>query len=126
MIGALKEQINTNILPTIPIIMYGSYYIIPYKDLLLFKENFLPASFNFFKNLLSTIISIDQLNTTIFDTYYNDPEVNTLYVNALGYTYLSTPFKYININNVNVVWLYNYKYKIQNTKYKYEYEYEYK
>jgi hypothetical protein len=102
MINVLEEQINTGILPTIPTIMFGSYYIIPYSDLLLFKENFLPASFNFLKNLLSTINSIDQLNGTIFDTYYNDPEVNSVYVNALGYTYLSTPFKYININNVNI------------------------
>ena len=103
MINVLKEEINTGIKPTIPIIMYGSYYIIPYEDLLLFKENFLPASFNFFKNLLSTINSIDEINTTIFNTFYNDPEVNTVYVNALGYTYLSTPFKYININNINTI-----------------------
>ena len=102
MIVALKEEINTGIIPTIPIIMYGSYYIIPYEDLLLFKENFLPASFNFFKNLLSTVNSIDQINTNIFNTYYTDPEVNTVYVNALGYTYLTTPFKYININNTDI------------------------
>lgn len=99
MILGLKEEINTKIPTTIPNIMYGSYYIIPYEDLLLFKEIFLPASFNFFENSLSVINSVDELNSTIFNSYYDNPTINTVYVNALGYTYLSTPFKYININN---------------------------
>jgi hypothetical protein len=102
MIDALKEQINTGIIPNIEIIMFGSYYIIPYYDLLLFKNNFLPASFNFLTNLLKTINSIDQINTSIFDYYYNDDEVNNIYVNALGYTYLSTPYKYINLDNPEI------------------------
>jgi hypothetical protein len=99
MISGLKEEINTGIPTTIPNIMFASYYIIPYEDLLLFKGIFLPASFNFFEKSLVVIQNVDELNATIFQSYYDNPDVNTVYVNALGYTYLSTPFKYVNINN---------------------------
>lgn len=99
MILSLKNEINTGIKNNTPVILYGSYYIIPYEDLLLFKEEFIPASFNFFANTLEVIKYVDEINTTIFEAYYDNPEINILYVNALGYTYLSTPFKYININN---------------------------
>lgn len=98
MLSQLKIQSNNNIIPQIPIIMYGSYYIIPYADLLLFKEKLLPSSFNFFNSVLTIINSIDQINIAIFNIYYNN-QIGIPYINALGYTYLSTPYKYINIDN---------------------------
>lgn len=98
MLLQLNNQINNNIPPQIPIIMYGSFYIISYADLLLFKEKLLPASFNFSNSVLSIINSINQINGTIFNIYYNEQNVIP-YINLLGYTYLSTPFKYINIDN---------------------------
>jgi len=42
---------------------------------------------------------IDLLNGEIFTTYYTDSNVNDFYKQALNYTYLTTPYKYININN---------------------------
>jgi len=102
MICELKNEISSGIPNVHTIIMYGSYYIIPYQDLLLYKESFNWASFNFNNYPLELINLIDQLNTTIFNTYYNDPKVTTFYKQALNYTYLSTPYKYININN-NIV-----------------------
>ena len=99
MIGQLKNNINHGIPITIDIIDYGSYYILAYQDLLLFKGTFTWASFNFNKYTLQMINPVNQLNSEIFATYYTDPNINDFYKQALNYTYLSTPFKYININN---------------------------
>ena len=103
-IWELKGEIITGIhnIFNESIIMYGFYYIIPYQDLLLYKESFNWASFNFWNQVLQTINSINQINSTIFETYYTDPTVTNFYTQALGYTYLTTPFKYININNTTV------------------------
>lgn len=99
MIGQLKNNINHSIPITIDIIDYGSYYVLAYQDLLLFKGTFTWASFNFNKYTLQMINPVNQLNSEIFATYYTDPNTNIFYKQALNYTYLSTPFKYININN---------------------------
>lgn len=102
MILQLEDKINYSIPLTIDIIDYGSYYILPYQDLLLFKGSFTWASFNFNKYTLEMIKPINQLNSDIFKTFYTDPNTNDFYKQSLNYTYLNTPFKYININN-NVI-----------------------
>ena len=99
MIIQLQNNINSNTPITIQIIDYGSYYVLAYQDLLLFKGIFKWASFNFNLYTLQMINPINQLNSEIFSTYYTNPNTNDFYKQALNYTYLTTPFKYININN---------------------------
>jgi len=99
MITELKNEINTEIKNNYIIIMYGSYYILPYQDLLLYKNTFNWASFNFYNNVIELINTIDKLNSIIFNTYYTDSKVTIFYTQTLNYTYLTTPYKYININN---------------------------
>ena len=99
MILELRDEINNGVPITINPIDYGSYYILPYQDLLLFKGTFDWYSFNFNKYTLQMINPINQLNAEIFQIYYTDPNTTDFYKQALNQTYLSTPFKYININN---------------------------
>lgn len=82
-------------------INYGSYYVIPYQDLLLLEGSFIWASFNFNTKIVNVIENVNALNVSIFDTYYNNPEITDFYKQILGYTYLNTPYKYVNINNTN-------------------------
>lgn len=82
-------------------INYESYYIIPYQDLLLLEGSFKWASFNFNEKIVNVIKNVNSLNISIFDTYYNNPQITDFYKQALGYTYLNTPYKYININNTD-------------------------
>ncbi len=100
-ISEFNLEIKTGIKVYIPI-NYFSFYIIPYYDLLLFKEIFKPASFNFNKINLDMIFNVNNLNLNIFYTYYDDANTNTFYKNALNYSYLSTPYKYINIDNTQI------------------------
>lgn len=95
----LENEIRTGIPIGIQIVYYNSYYIVPYQDLLLFKEKFNWASWNFNSEVLDIISTINKLNSIIFTTYYTDPKVNVFYTQALNYTYLKVPFGYININN---------------------------
>jgi len=97
----LKNEIMTNNFPPIVnnFVIYGSYYIVPYQDLLLFKGPFNWAGFNFNEDILNVINSVNQIATTIFDEYYLNPEINVFYKTVINYTYLSTPYNYININN---------------------------
>ena len=98
MLLEIKKNIEDNN-NQLNLIDYGSYYIIPYQDLILFKSKFNWSSFNFNKFVLKIIFSINQLNETIFKNYYTDPEVTNFYKEVLNYTYLTTPYKYINLNN---------------------------
>jgi hypothetical protein len=101
MILEFNLEIETGIKVYVPI-NYFSFYIIPYYDLLLFKEIFKPASFNFNNINLDMIFNVNNLNLNIFYTYYVDEETNVFYKNALNYSYLSTPYKYINIANTQI------------------------
>jgi len=82
-------------------INYGSYYILPYQDLLLLSGSFKWASFNFNQAIIDLIQSINSLNISIYETYYSNPEITNFYSQSLNYSYLNTPFKYININNTD-------------------------
>lgn len=101
-IMGLRKQIDTGTPMDFTPVLYSSYYVIPYQDLLLFKETFDWASFNFDSTLLEIVKTNEKLNTVIFNGYYNDPEVSIFYTQALNYTYLNTPYGYININNTVV------------------------
>ena len=101
-INELNYQITTGIPPKYPIIEYCSYYVIPYQDLLLYKGTFNWASFNFNEEAIQFVIEVDEVNGTIFNNYYTNPQVSTFYKQALGYNYLTTPYKYININNTTL------------------------
>jgi hypothetical protein len=101
MIFELSNDIIINNTTPNNFINYGSYYIIPYQDLLLFKGTFNWASFNFKQQVIDVINNINSLNKSIFTTYYNN-ETNDFYKQALNYTYLNTPYKYININNIKI------------------------
>lgn len=95
MIYTLKEETTPN-----DFILYGSYYIIPYQDLLLLGGSFQWASFNFKQEIANVIRDIDAMNISIYESYYSNPEITPLYSQALNYSYLQTPYKYININNL--------------------------
>lgn len=95
----LKKNISQNI-NTNDFVKYGSYYILPYEDLLLFKASFDWYSFNFNKEIIELIKSINSLNINIFEFYYNNDEITDFYKQALNYTYLNSPFEYINLNDV--------------------------
>jgi len=82
-------------------VKFGSYYIIPYKDLLMFKGSFIWASFNFDQVILDIIKNVNTLNITIFTTYYDNNEITNFYKQALNYTYIQTPYEYIHINSNN-------------------------
>ena len=82
-------------------INYGSYYIIPYQDLLMLKGSFNWASFNFLQTIIDVIKNVNSINMTIFTNYYLNSEINNFYKQALNYTYLETPYKYINLGNTN-------------------------
>ena len=97
MIAELKTGIPSQIE-----IQYGSYYILPYQDLLLFKGIFSWASFNFNQNVIDVINMVNMLNITIFETYYTNPEITDFYKQSLNYTYLSTPYENINVNNTTL------------------------
>lgn len=93
-------ELNNSLIPN-DYISYGSYYIIPYQDLLLLKGSFDWASFNFKKEIANLIQNVNSLNISIYESYFLNPEITSFYSNALNYSYLSTPYKYININNKN-------------------------
>jgi hypothetical protein len=95
----ISDISNTNIVSTN--INFGSYYIIPYQDLLMFKGTFNWASFNFLQAINNVIKNVNSINVSIFTYYYLNPEITDFYKQALNYTYLKTPYKYININNIN-------------------------
>ncbi len=80
---------------------FGSYYIVPYQDLLMFKGEFTWASFNFKHTVANVIKNINLLNLSIFTFYYTNQEITDFYKQALNYAYLETPYNYININNNN-------------------------
>lgn len=82
-------------------INYGSYYILPYQDLLLLMGTFKWSSFNFNQKIIDLIKNINTLNITVYESYFTNPEITNFYSQALNYSYLNTPFKYININNTN-------------------------
>jgi hypothetical protein len=82
-------------------INYGSYYILPYQDLLLLMGSFKWSSFNFNQTIIELIKNINVLNISIYESYYSNPEITNFYSQALNYSYLNTPFKYININNTD-------------------------
>ena len=47
----------------------------------------------------NSIKNINTLSISIFSTYYDNPETTNFYKQALNYTYIQTPYEYININN---------------------------
>lgn len=83
-------------------IIYGSYYIILYQDLNIYKPTFNWASFNFNIMILNIIKSINNININIFENYYNNPEINIFYKQVINYSYLNIPFNYINLENTNI------------------------
>ena len=83
-------------------VKFGSYYIISYQDLLMLKGSFDWASFNFEQIIIDIIKNVNALNISIFTAYYNNPEITNFYKQALNYTFIETPYKYININNTNI------------------------
>lgn len=83
-------------------INYGSYYILPYQDLLLLLTgSFKWASFNFNQSVIDVIKNINSLNVSVYETYFSNFEITNFYSQALNYSYLNTPFNYININNTD-------------------------
>ena len=82
-------------------INYGSYYILPYQDLLLLSGSFKWASFNFNQSVIDVIKNINSINVSIYETYFANSEITNFYAQALNYSYLNTPFTYININNID-------------------------
>lgn len=97
MIIKLKKSTTPN-----NFINYGSYYILPYQDLLLLLSGtFKWSSFNFNQSVIDVIKNINSLNVSIYETYFTNPEITDFYSQALNYSYLNTPFNYININNTN-------------------------
>ena len=82
-------------------INFGSYYIIPYQDLLLLKEEFNWASFNFNQNVNNIIKNVNSVNLSIYTYYYDNQEITDFYKQALNYSYLETPYNYINLNNTD-------------------------
>jgi hypothetical protein len=82
---------------------FYSYYIIPYQDLLMLKGSFNWASFNFQQSVIDVIKNVNTLNISIYTTYYENPEITDFYKQALNYTYIESPYKYININDTNIV-----------------------
>lgn len=97
LIFELKNNIINKTTNDIDIIKYGSYYVIPYEDLLLFKESFDWYSFNFNPKIIELVKTINNLNLNIFEFYYNNKEINDFYKQMLNYTYLKCPFTYINL-----------------------------
>lgn len=85
-------------------INYGSYYIIPYQDLLLLKDEFNWASFNFKQDIIDIIKNVNNVNLSINTYYYDNQEITDFYKQALNYSYLETPYNYININNTNSIY----------------------
>ena len=102
LITTLINDISSGILVN-DFVKYGSYYIIPYQDLLMLKGSFEWASFNFKHVIIEIIKNVNLLNTEIFSYYYINSEITDFYKQALNYTYIDTPYKYININNNNNV-----------------------
>ena len=99
-INDMLLKLSTSTLPN-NFINYGSYYILPYQDLLLLKGSFKWFSFNFKQEIIDIIKNINLLNISIYESYYSNPEITNFYYQALNYSYLNIPFKYININNTN-------------------------
>jgi hypothetical protein len=67
------------------------------------KGSFNWASFNFQQSVIDVIKNVNTLNTSIYTTYYENPEITDFYKQALNYTYIESPYKYININDTNIV-----------------------
>ena len=85
-------------------INFGSYYIVPYQDLLLLKDEFNWSSFNFKQDIINVIKNVNSVNLSIYTYYYENKEINDFYKQALNYSYLETPYNYININNTNNIY----------------------
>ena len=100
LLSVLSLDIILNI-TTNNFINFYSYYIIPYQDLLMLKGSFNWASFNFLEQIINVIKNVNSIGITIFVNYYTNPEINDFYKQALNYTYLEIPYKYINLNNTN-------------------------
>ena len=82
-------------------INYGSYYILPYQDLLLLSGSFKWVSFNFNQSVIDVIKNINSINISIYETYFSNSEITDFYSQALNYSYLNTQFNYINIKNTD-------------------------
>ena len=101
-IKVIDDMLNELKVSTSPnFINYGSYYILPYQDLLLLSDSFKWASFNFNQSIIDIIQNINSININIYETYYTNPKITNFYSQALNYSYLNVPFKYININNTD-------------------------
>jgi len=103
MILELNNEITLNT-PVNNFINYGSYYIIPYQDLLLLGGEFNWASFNFKQDIINVIKNVNSVNLSIYTYYYENPEITDFYTQALNYSFLETPYNYININNTNNIY----------------------
>lgn len=99
-ISELKLCVITN--TDTKILVNGTYDIIPYKDLLLFKGTFESSSFNFNKGIFEMIELVNQAKKMVLENYYTNPENNIFYKTYINYTYLNSPYNYINVNNINI------------------------